>query len=278
VLRAVPACVAQSYNSERRCLEMSTIALVTAGCAALLACDPHRERGLSGRASDEWSRSYSLEPDGELQIVAGNGSVDVTAASSGGISVRADRIAHASTDAAARGLLPHVRIREDVTANRVLLQDQGFGDVLVGGQAEVRFHVTAPAATRLRLRTLNGDIRVDGIQSSVVASTASGRIEAKSLGGGVDARSGSGPIVLDIAELTDRVSADAADGSVQLTLPLNAKADLEAHSTNGAVRISVPIETDGPSAGGHLRGRMNDGGVAIALTAGNGDVRIGPRP
>ena len=67
-------------------------AAAAAVCAAVAACDPHHERGLPGRASDQWVRSYALSPDAELQIVVGSGSIDVTAGSSPTVEVRAERV------------------------------------------------------------------------------------------------------------------------------------------------------------------------------------------
>lgn len=48
-----------------------TLALVTTGCAG--------PRGpLNGRASDEWTRTYTLEEGGEFQIVGAAGTIEVT--------------------------------------------------------------------------------------------------------------------------------------------------------------------------------------------------------
>ena len=104
-------------------------------CAAL-ACDPHHNGGLSGRASDEWSRTYTLPAGAELQVVVGSGSIDVTAGDGQTVDVRAERVVHASSDAAARGFVSHIRIREDATPERILLQDQGLGDAFTGVNVE----------------------------------------------------------------------------------------------------------------------------------------------
>jgi hypothetical protein len=86
------------------------LVLRAAACGALLlfatGCQPRRQAALTGRASDEWKRSYPISPDGELQIVGANGSVDVQGGSGSTVEVRAERIAHASTDAAAKMYLP----------------------------------------------------------------------------------------------------------------------------------------------------------------------------
>jgi hypothetical protein len=254
------------------------ILFAIAACASALACDPHRERGLRGRASDEWSHTYSLSGGGELQVVSGNGSIEVSPTGGPATVVRAERVVHASTDAEARGFVSHVRIREDAGADRVLLQDGGLASEVVGVEVEVRFHVETPPATRLRLRTLNGDIKVSDISGPVVASTSGGRIEGRSLSGGIEARSTSGSILLDFSTLTDRVVADAADASVELTLPADSNALIQAQSTNGRVQLTgLPVESEEPLNAHRLRARLNGGTVAVALTSVSGDIRIGPR-
>src|SRR5262245_17720526 len=76
---------------------------VMAGCDVV-----HHHATLDGRAADEWTRSYALPADAEVQIVGASGSIDVQGTNGTTVEVRAERIARASTDAAARELLPRI--------------------------------------------------------------------------------------------------------------------------------------------------------------------------
>ena len=85
---------------------LSCLLLVSA-----VGCQIARHGGaLEGRAADEWTRSYPLAADGEVQIIGANGSVDVQGGPGTSVEVRAERIARASTDRAARELLPRIEI------------------------------------------------------------------------------------------------------------------------------------------------------------------------
>src|SRR5712691_1773294 len=100
-----------------------TLAMWLAAPCLAASCEiAHHGGTLEGRAADEWTRSYPLTADAEVQIVAGGGSIDVQGGNGTTLEVHAERIARASTDAAARELLPRIEIREDITPERVLLQ------------------------------------------------------------------------------------------------------------------------------------------------------------
>src|SRR5262249_30094407 len=69
---------------------------------------------LTGRATDEWTRTYQLTPGGEIRITNTNGRIDVEPADGAAVEVKAEKIARAATDEGARELLPRITIREDV--------------------------------------------------------------------------------------------------------------------------------------------------------------------
>jgi hypothetical protein len=260
----------------------STAALVGAGllCVAVAGCDVHHGGPLEGRASDEWTRTYTLESGGEFQVVGAVGSIDVKSGSGSTIDVRAERIVHARTDAAAQPMVTHVRIGEDVTPDKIVLRSEGLGGIIVGAEVEVNFHITVPAATRLRLRAAGGDITVADVDGPVVASSTNGAIAGNRLRGGVDARSTNGNITMDLAAVSKApVDLRAVNGAVTLTLPSTANANVEANCTNGVIDIAgLPIEILGEQTKRRSRGRLNEGGTPVEVTTTNGDIHIRPRP
>jgi hypothetical protein len=260
----------------------STAGLVWAGlvCLAVSGCDMHHGAPLEGRASDEWTRTYTLDAGGEFQVVGAVGSIEVKAGSGSTIDVRAERIVRARTDAAAQPMVTHVRIGEDVASDKIVLRSDGLGGIVVGAEVEVNFHIAVPAATRLRLRTTGGDITLADVTGAVVASSTNGGIVGKGLSGGVDARSTNGPITIDLAALSrDPVDLRAVNGAVTLSLPPAANANIEANCTNGVVDIAgLPIEMVGEQTKRRTRGRLNEGGTPVEVTTTNGDIHIRPRP
>lgn len=250
-------------------------------CAAIAACDPHREgHTQTGRASDEWVRSYTPSPGSELQVIGGTGSIDIAGGPGSTIEVRAERVIHAVTDAAARPIVRGIRIREDVMTGRVVLQDQGLAEALVGVDVEVNFHVIVPHGTHLRLRMLNGDIKVAGVDAPVVAASTNGSITGDSLRSGVDAQATNGDIAIDLAGTSgDPIRLRTDNGAIRLVLPAQTDADVDANCTNGALDLAtLPLQLSGAQTPHHARGRLNGGGMPVSLATLNGTIQIRTRP
>jgi hypothetical protein len=252
---------------------------VTLLSVSLAGCDMHRGP-LQGHASDEWTRSYTLDPGGELQIVGAVGQIDVQGGAGPTIEVRAERIVKASTNEAAAPLVSRVRISEDVAPGKIVLRSEGLGGILIGVDVEVNFHVTLPAATRLRLHAAGGDIALANLSGVVVASSTNGSVTVKAHGGGLDARATNGSVTADLAAVSrDPIDLRSVNGGITLTLPPDANANLEANTVNGALDIAdLPIERLGEQTRRRARARLNQGGTPIELTATNGDIHIRPRP
>jgi hypothetical protein len=235
---------------------------------------------LEGRASDQWQRSYTLQPDGELQIVGGAGTIEVVAGAGPEITVRADRIVKASTDAAAAPLVSRVRIAEDVAPEKIVLRSEGLGGILIGVEVQVDFHVTVPPATRLRLHASDGGITLSNLEGIVVASSTNGSVTVKNHRGGLDARSTNGSVTADLAAVPrDPVDLRSVNGTITLTLPRDGNANIEANTINGAFDAAdLAVERLGDQTRRRARLRLNDGGRPIELSATNGDIHIRPRP
>jgi hypothetical protein len=101
------------------------LAVVLAGCDMSFA-------HLTARATDEWTRTYSLTAGGEVRIVNTNGKIEVEGVDGSTVEVRAERIARGATDAAARELLPRIVIREDNKPDRVSLETERMSGILIG--------------------------------------------------------------------------------------------------------------------------------------------------
>ncbi len=235
--------------------------------------------GLTARASDEWTRRYPLTPDGEVRIFNGNGRVDVEGVDGDMVDLRAERIARAATDAAARELLPRISIKEDVRPDRVAIETERLGGILIGVSIEVRYRVRVPKTALVRVRTANGEIAVDSLAGRLVATTANGGVTGRDLGGGVEARVVNGPVTIDMRSVgTDPIDLRTVNGTVQLTLPDTAKANVSANCTNCAIGVSdLTLELMGEQSKRRVRGRMNGGGTPIDLVTTNGTIRIARR-
>src|SRR5688572_7561029 len=91
----------------------------------------------AGQARDQWVRSYELPPDGEIQVSATNGAIELEGYDGATVEVRAERIAHAATDDAARELVSRIEIREEILPDRVSIRTEGISGILIGVSYQV---------------------------------------------------------------------------------------------------------------------------------------------
>jgi len=245
---------------------------------ALAACDMSVGH-LAGRATDEWTRRYTLAPGGEIRIVNTNGKIEVEPSNGSEVEVRAERIARAATDTGAQELLPHITIREDIKPDRISIETERMAGFMIGASFEVRYHVRAPASAIINVANTNGQVALTGLSGKVVARTTNGAVTGKGLSGGVDARSTNGVVNIDFASVgREPISARTTNGAVIISLPDNAKADFSASWTNGGVNVSPDLKVEvTDKSRRRFEGRMNGGGTPIELHTTNGGIRLRTR-
>jgi hypothetical protein len=268
------------------CRPLSSLVVATApSCAlAILAsavaagCGVPGRGQLTGRAADEWIRSYSLAEGGEVQIGGSSGSVDVQGIDGKTMDVRAERIAHASTDEAAREILPRISIREEASPARVVVRTEPLGGIVIGVSVEVRYDVRAPKTATIRVRNGNGDVRVRGFTGRVIVNSSNGEVTADDLGGGVELRSVNGSAKIALASVgADLIDLRVTNGALTLTLPGTASANLLATCTNGTIDVgALNLERMGEQTPRRVRGRLNSGGTPIELSTINGNILVEP--
>jgi hypothetical protein len=234
---------------------------------------------LTGRATDEWTRSYPLSAGGEVRIGNGNGSIEVEAVEGSTVEVRAERIAKAATDTGAQELLPRITIKEDVKPDRVSIETERMSGIMLGANFEVRYHVRAPKSAAIDLTNTNGAVLVTGSSGRVAATTTNGSVTTRNLTGAVDARTTNGSVNVDVASVgSGKIALRTTNGSVTLRVPDNAKADVLATWTNGGINVSDDVKIDVTERSRRrFEGKINGGGPLIELQTTNGGIRIRPR-
>ena len=234
---------------------------------------------LNGRASDEWTRSYSIEGKGEVQIVNSNGTIEVEGVEGSKVEVRAERSARGATEAVARELLPRISIKEDVAPDRISIETERIAGLLIGASFSVDYHVRAPASALIRVRTANGSIAVERFGGRVVLNAVNGQITGRELSGGVEVRTVNGRVDITLRSIgDDPVELRTTNGPIELALPQNAKVSLTASTVNGPIdATALSLDLMGEQSRRRVRGRLNGGGTPIDLTTVNGGIHVTAR-
>src|SRR5215475_8624223 len=147
----------------------------------------------------------------------------------------------------------------------------------------------------LDIHTGDGHIRVGGAKGQIKLRTGDGSIEGRDLDGQIDADSGDGHITLDgrfdslnirtgdgsinaHAQAGSKVvsswSIRTGDGSVDLTLPGDLNANIDASTNDGRISLGIPVMVDGQFSNSQIHGKMNGGGQPVTIHTGDGSIRL----
>jgi DUF4097 and DUF4098 domain-containing protein YvlB len=181
-----------------------------------------------------------------------------------------------------------------------------------GDRARANITVTVPRGMRLRIGSGNGDVsvtsaaaearvasgngrvRVSGVRGQVTASSGNGRVTVDDVTGPVKASSGNGDVSIgtiagpvnassgngDILVSMDRITGDgdmefsSGNGRIEVTLPADFSADVEATTGSGRITTDFPIKVQGRLTRSRLRGTIGDGGRRLRMSTGNGSMEL----
>ncbi|HEV8397805.1 MAG TPA: DUF4097 family beta strand repeat-containing protein [Vicinamibacterales bacterium] len=236
-----------------------------------------------GRASDEWVRSYTLAKGGRFEIANENGQIDVRGTQGSEVKVKAFREVSSNSDEDAQQRLKNLKMREDVSSDRVFIQAQtgetehlGFGSGL-----GVRYEVEVPAGLTVTVKTMNGAVRLDDVDGKITAATTNGNVSGDAVSGEVQGSTVNGSVSLTLEAVSGDVRLTTVNGAIRLEVPPTVNADLDAATVNGGVSVDdklglAEVSRDRGSFGPatSIRGRLNKGGPRLTLQTTNGGVRV----
>jgi len=258
-----------------RLIRLTGTVLVLAAAATLSACNLDLSNQAEGRS--EWKKDYTLAAGGSLEIKNPNGLIHWEPSDGDKVSVTAERIAKAGTDAEAKQAAEAMEIKETVSGSIIVLDATAGrnGINIMGGSRQVKFHIRAPKGTRLILSNSNGDMDVRDMTGELRLSTTNGRIRGKNLEGSTRAETTNGVINLDFAAIgADGISLETTNGKVDVTLPKSAKARVNARVTNGAINADdLPLAISEQSRR-RLTGTLNGGGPEVRVETTNGAISL----
>jgi hypothetical protein len=231
----------------------------------------------SGKAQDEWARSYIIEPGGQLEIINVNGRITAEAGDGPAVEVKAERIARAMTDEAAKEVLDKLEMREETSSTRVRIEVRGPRTSGIGGH-ELRWTLKVPKGVNVDLRTVNGGVRLSGLQGEIRARSTNGAVTGTDLtASALDASVTNGGVDIQLASLSSTGNFDlkSVNGGVRLTLPADARVDLTARCTNGGISVTgLELQLEGEQSRRRVAGKLNGGGARVNVETTNGGVKV----
>jgi DUF4097 and DUF4098 domain-containing protein YvlB len=248
------------------------VSLLAAGCDINVGEHGFSMDVATGKAQDEWTRSYTLESGGRLEIVNVNGVINAAPGDGSKVEVRAERIVKARTDEAARDVLNQIQIAEEVSPTRVRIETKVPKMRRI--DQRVQYWVKVPKGLSVSFETVNGGVRLENLDGAIVASTTNGGIRGKGLRGSVKADTTNGGVEVEMAAVTGEIALETTNGGIKLLLPQNAKATVEASCTNGGISVDMPSVETSEKSRRRFRGTINGGGPRVSAETTNGGIRI----
>jgi DUF4097 and DUF4098 domain-containing protein YvlB len=239
--------------------------------------------------AEEWRKTYTT---------SGNPSVRVES-NDAGIEVRGAEGNQVEAVVTTRGLKigPNdVRVTERQTGDSVEIEVERPHRICFGiCNQNIEIAVRVPRTSNLRLHSGDGHLKVSDVKGTfeldtsdgsitvedgdgtLNADTHDGRVRVNGRFDRMDIHTGDGSIEAELAKgskMNSSWSIRTGDGHVQLRLPPDFAADLDAHTGDGHVSVDFPVTVAGNLRQNTVRGKMNGGGQLLEIRTGDGDVRI----
>lgn len=220
--------------------------------------------------SKEFNQTYSLQPGGTFDLQNVNGTVEVQGWDRNVVEVHAVKTAKVRESD-----LERVSIDVSAKPSGVSIQTRYPQDEGVEVAVEYLIHVPHGAKVE-HLGTVNGTLRVAGVDEVDDLRTVNGNIEVYEANSDVRAHTTNGNVRLELAHLhgVTATVAETTNGSVVLALPSNSEADLEARCLNGNFQSELPFALESTLKPREIHGKLGRGGSPIKLHTINGAIRV----
>jgi Putative adhesin len=214
---------------------------------------------------------YKLDRDLRVETSQNGDSVDVQAKTSG--SWFSFGVRHAS-----------LRVEVHMPKDADLTVETGDGSVeadSITGNLDVHTgdgHISVQGAKgTIRLRSGDGHIEGRGLDGRADITTGDGHVNIEGRFDALNIRTGDGSVTAR-ADKGSTVSSPwnihTGDGSVDLDLPGELQANLDASTHDGRISLGIPVMVEGTFSSTKIFGKMNGGGQAIVVRTGDGSIRL----
>jgi len=230
-----------------------------------------------GSQAEEFHQTYLLSSHGRVELENINGPVHIAAWDRN--EVKVDAIKRAWT----KERLAEAKIQIDSSKDSLSIRTEYPGhdhsfwhDNRHDQPANVEYTLTVPRNVRLdEIKLVNGNLDVEGVNGEVRVSCVNGQLSARKLGGRVELSTVNGKLEANVDRLDSPLEVSSVNASVVLTLPSDAKADLEASTVNGSISddFGLPL-TKHQWVGRDLRGELGGGGPHVRVSNVNGRIEI----
>jgi len=229
--------------------------------------------------TEKFDKTYPLNSNGRVSLSNVNGSVVVEAWDRNEVKVEYTKIA------STKERLAEVEVRIDSRAERLDVEtdydnwrSRNGDDGKRNGKLQVEFRLMVPRTAFLNeIETVNGSVTVSNFTNFTKISAVNGSVTGTNLRGTVNLETVNGEVIADFDRLEsgNRITLSTVNGRVNLTIPSDTNATINADTLNGNISndIGLPVRK-GKYIGRDLYGRIGTGDARIKLDSVNGGLTI----
>jgi DUF4097 and DUF4098 domain-containing protein YvlB len=259
--------------------------------------------------ADEWSKTYKVSGRANLHVETDDGDVNIVTGDSNQIDARVttDGLKIGPSDV-------HIEEHQDGDNVTITVKMPHFNFSFFGGRhrsVRVELRVpkdlaldvhtgdgnvnSQPVSGRIRIDTGDGHINVNGLTGEISMHSGDGNIQASGLDGTLDVDTGDGHVTVDgrfdsLNLKTGDGNIDAralsgskvasswrlhsGDGHINMWLPGDFNADLDAHTGDGKITLDLPIKVSGSLSHSSIHGSLNNGGGTVSVSSGDGSIHL----
>lgn len=230
-----------------------------------------------GYVTEEFHQVYQLSAEGRIELENINGPVHITSWDRNEVKVDAVKRAWS------KERVDEARIKIDSRADSLSIHteypghDNTFWSDGHDNPASVEYTLTVPRRARLdEIKLVNGSLDIHDVAGEVHASCVNGRLQAQNLEGRSALGTVNGELDASMSRLpSSPLELSAVNGTLRLTLPSDAKADLDASTVSGSISNDFGLTVSNHQFIGHsLHGELGGGGTRVKLSNVNGRIEI----
>lgn len=261
-----------------------TLPLALLFSASALAFQPkpaldcnNNHRGHDNRAEFCEMREQTVSPSSMMSVDARpNGGISIKGWDRSDVLVRAQVQTYAPTDDQAKDLARQINIQAagpQVRAYGPTHDDQRSWSV--------SYEIFVPSRYSVNIETVNGGVSISDVVGNLEFKTVNGGVSLHRTGGNVQGRTTNGGVSVELAgDRWDGTGLDVTttNGGVNLRIPRNYSAQLEAQTHNGRIRApevpGIQTETEPGRPATHISTALGVGGAPLKVTTTNGGLSV----
>ncbi len=223
------------------------------------------------------TQSFAVNALPSLTIHNASGRLDVQPGPAGVVGVQITRTARDTSQSAARAALDGITVNTTQTGDQIAISTDFPAGSIFASSSNVDLLVTVPPNTTIAADITAGDIQISGIGGLLEITGGAGDITLHdvALADGSRIHMTTGSVTMQGAVMANAdVDISVSTGAVNLRLPANTAAQLDAHTNLGAIHVSGwPMQTTrvnslGEDAQGPL-GAQPAGAIHIQVDSGD---------